>query len=122
MKIWRDNLEIELTEDELDKAYRERNAYFNRKDLICKIKEYCDEYDCEDHPIPSDEDEIEIGKQKITVGELRKKIYDKKWMDNLESSFQHALENNESFWESFWLTAEDVIEGAIEKDKQHENL
>lgn len=117
MKIWRDNLEIELTEDELDKAYRERKAYFNREDLIHKIKDYCDESDWENEIFRPDEDMIEIGRRKISVAELQKKIDSPEFMDDLERKFQNALDNNDSYWESFWLTAEDVIEDAFEEEE-----
>lgn len=110
MKIYRDNLEIELTEDEIDKAYRERKAYFNREDLIHKIKDYCDEEDWEDEIFRPDDDMIEIGKTKISVADLQRKIDDPVFMDDLERKFQNALDNNDSYWESFWLTAEAVIE------------
>lgn len=113
MKIYRDNLEIELTEDEIDKAYRERKAYFNREDLIHKIKDYCHESDWEDEIFRPDEDMIEIGRTKISVADLQRKIDSREFMDELERKFQDALDNNDSFWESFWLTAEDVIEEEI---------
>jgi hypothetical protein len=100
-----DNIEIELTEDEIDQIYRERRKMFNKWDLIHKIKSYCDESDWEDEIFRPDEDMIEIGKVTISAGELQKKIEDPEWMDDLEDDFQSSLDNNDSYWESFWTTA-----------------
>lgn len=113
MKIYRDNLVIELTEDEIDKAYRERKAYYHREDLIHKIKSYCDEEDWEDEIFRPDEDMIEIGETKISVADLQRKIDDPVFMDNLERKFQKALDFNGSYWESYWLTAKAVIEDVM---------
>lgn len=115
MKIERDGITIELTEDEIDQAYRERKRYFNKCDLIHKIKSYCDERDWEEEIFRPDSDEIEIGNVTITAGELQKRINDPDWMENLELNFQNALESNDSYWESFWTTAEYVIEDTIQK-------
>lgn len=116
MKIVRNGVEIELTDDEVEKAYRERKSYYNREDLIHKIKAYCDETDWEDEIFAPDDMEVEIGNAVITVAELQKKIDDPQWMDDLDDSFENALGNNDSYWESFWMTAEAVIEDAIEED------
>lgn len=115
MKIERDGITIELTEDEIDQAYRERKRYFNKCDLIHKIKSYCNERDWEEEIFRPDSDEIEIGNVTITAGELQKRINDPDWMENLELNFQNALESNDSYWESFWTTAEYVIEDTIQK-------
>lgn len=116
MKIERNGIAIELTKDEIDQAYRERKRYFNKCDLIHKIKSYCDECDWEEEIFRPDSDEIEIGRVTIPAGELQKRINDPEWMENLELDFQNALESNDSFWESFWMTAECVIEDTIEKE------
>ena len=118
MKIIRNGIEIELTDEEVQDAYRERKIWFNKQDLIHKIKSYCDEDDWENEIFAPDDDVVEIGKVSITVAELQRKINDPKFMEDLELEFQDALDNNDSFWESFWMSAEYVIEDALENWKE----
>ena len=45
MKITRNGIEIELTEAELEEAYRERRRYYNMEDIKSKIENMIEEYE-----------------------------------------------------------------------------
>ena len=117
MIIIRNGKDIELTDAEIEEAYRERRRLYHKADLIHKIKQYCDEDDWEDAILSDGNKEIEIGNSTIKVSELRKLINQPDWMDGLEMEFDDALDNNDSLWESYWCTAEYVIENEIKERK-----
>ena len=85
-------IEIELTEQEVEDAYRERRRYYNMEDIRSKIENMIEEY----------EGEPEEEKLKVIL-EDEEKIRD------LADEFDNALDENDSFMESFWMTAENVI-------------
>lgn len=101
MKILRNGIEIELTEQEIEDAYRERRRYYNMEDIRSKLENMIEEYEGEpEEPI------------------LKKFLDDEEAIRNLAEDFDNALDENESFMESFWMTAEKVIEDAIEDEKE----
>jgi len=108
---------IDLTDEEIEKAYRLRRKYYNKCDLFHKINgmigsddDWEDEIECDD------DDEIEIGSVTLTGKQLKEIVNNPDFMDNLEESFEDALGQNDGYWESFWITAEEVIEEAIEDE------
>ena len=120
-------LRIPLTDEEIERAYRERRRYYNKCDLIHRIGTYMDLDDYSEDLPCDDDDEVEIGSRTMTGKQIHALIADEKWMDSLISDFEDALDNNDSYWESFWCTAENVIEDAIaevvpvtEKDERRE--
>lgn len=103
MKIKRNGIEIELTEQEIEDAYRERRRYYNMEDIRSKLENMIEEYEGEpEEPI------------------LKKFLEDDEAIRALAEDFDNALDENESFMESFWMTAEKVIEDAIEDEKEDE--
>ena len=101
MKIMRNGTEIELTEQEIEDAYRERRRYYNMEDIRSKLENMIEEYEGEpEEPI------------------LKKFLDDEEAIRDLAEDFDNALDENESFMESFWMTAEKVIEDAIEDEKE----
>ena len=103
MKIVRNGIEIELTEQEVEDAYRERRRYYNMEDIRSKLENMIEEYEGEpEEPI------------------LKKFLEDEETIRDLAEDFDNALDENDSFMESFWLTAEAVIEDAIEDEKEDE--
>ena len=103
MKIVRNGIEIELTEQEIEDAYRERRRYYNMEDIRSKLENMIEEYDGEpEEPI------------------LKKFLEDEEAIRDLAEDFDNALDENDSFMESFWMTAEAVIKDAIEDEKEDE--
>lgn len=103
MKIMRNGIEIELTEQEIEDAYRERRRYYNMEDIRSKLENMIEEYEGEPEE-PT----------------LRKFLEDDETIRDLAEDFDNALDNNDSFMESFWMTAEAVIKDAIEDEKEDE--
>ena len=103
MKIVRNGTEIELTYAEIEDTYREQRLYYNMEDIRSKLENMIEEYDGEP------EERI-----------LRKFLDDEEKIKDLAIDFDDALDNNDSFMESFWMTAEAVIEDAIEDEKEDE--
>lgn len=92
-------IEIELTNQEIEDAYRERRRYYNMEDIKSKIENMIEEY----------EGETEEEKLKAIL-EDEEKIRD------LAEAFDNALDNNDNFMESFWMTAENVILDELEEE------
>ena len=112
-------MQIVLTDDEIEKAYRLRQKYYNKCDLISKLKEYAgDDSDDDDRVNVDDDSEVEIGKCVLTGKKLKELVANENFMDMVVDHFDDALNNNDSYWESFWLTAEYVIEDEIEKEEK----
>lgn len=99
MKITRNGIEFELTDREIEDAYRERRRYYNMEDIRSKIENMIEEY----------EGEPEEEKLKVIL-EDEEKIRD------LADAFDNALDENDSFMESFWMTAENVILDELEEE------
>ena len=78
MKIIRNGLEIELTNEEM------RNAY-----MVMKRK-----YFKEDVEAQAEEMEIDISK----------------CVDNVVDYAAHALDNNDSYWDSYWMSIEYALD------------
>ena len=91
-------VEIELTEAELEQAYRERRLYYNMEDIKSKIENMIEEYEGE----PEEE-------------KLKAILEDEEKIRDLAEAFDNALDNNDSFMESFWMTAENVILDELEE-------
>lgn len=121
VKVDNTMLTFDLTDEEIERAYRLRRAYYNKCDLFHKINGMIGSDDDWDNEINcDDEDEIEIGNVTLTGKRLKEIVNNPDFMDGLEESFENALEQNDSYWESFWITAEEVIEEAIEDEMKEE--
>ena len=92
MKITRNGIDFELTDREIEDAYREKRRYYNMEDIRSKIENMIEEY----------EEEPEEEKLKALLDDDEK-------IRDLADEFDNALDENESFMESFWMTAENVI-------------
>ena len=112
---------IELTNNEIMDAYRLKQKYYDKCDLIHKINEMIgSDDDCEDEIKCNDDDEIKIGNITLTGKQLKEIVSNPDFMDDLVKSFENALEWNNSYWERFWSTAEYVIKEAIEDEMNDE--
>ena len=89
---------ITLTDEEIEQAYREQRRYYNMEDIKDKIENMIEEYEGE----PEEE-------------KLRAILEDEEKIRDLAERFDHALDNNDSFMESFWMTAENVILDELEE-------
>ena len=92
-------VEIELTNREIEDAYRERRRYYNMEDIKSKIENMIEEYEGE----PEEE-------------KLNAILEDEEKIRDLAEEFDNALDNNDSFMESFWITAENVILDELEDE------
>lgn len=108
-------VQITLTDEEIERAYRERRRYYNRCDLIHKIDVRCDGEGWDDHLSCTDDEKYEFGKRTVTGKQLRELIADEGFMNDLVDEFENGLDNNDSYWESFWGTADYVIETMIDE-------
>ena len=90
---------VELTDAEIEQAYRERRLYYNIEDIKSKVENMIEEYEGE----PEEE-------------KLKAKLDDAEWLRDTAEWFDDALSNNDDFMESFWLTAEEVIKEGLEED------
>ena len=92
-------VEIELTNREIEDAYRERRRYYNMEDIKSKIENMIEEYEGE----PEEE-------------KLKAILEDEEKIRDLADAFDNALDENDSFMESFWMTAENVILDELEEE------
>ena len=99
MKITRNGINFELTDREIEDAYRERRRYYNMEDIKSKIENMIEEYEGE----PEEE-------------KLKAILEDEEKIRDLAEAFDNALDNNDSFMESFWMTAENVILDELEEE------
>ena len=106
---------IQLTDAEIDQAYRMKRNEYNKCDLLCRLNQMLDLEEYDDELMVDPEKEYEIGKRTVTGKQLKELVDKDGWLDDLNMEFCNALDNNDSYWESFWLTAEDVIENEIDK-------
>ena len=90
---------IKLTDEEIEQVYRERRLYYNIEDIKSKVESMIEEYEGE----PEEE-------------KLKAKLNDAEWLRDTAEWFDNALENNDGFMESFWMTAEEVIKEGLEED------
>ena len=88
MKIYRDSKEIELTPEELRMAYEEKHLEYLAEDV----------------------------KNQVEIMELKEE-FDKTDCDELAWRFDNALGRNDSYWDSYWCTLENVIEEYIKEGK-----
>lgn len=89
---------ITLTDAEIEQAYRERRRYYNMEDIKSKIDNMIEEYEEE----PEEE-------------KLKAILEDEEKIRDLADTFDNALDNNDGFMESFWMTAENVILDELEE-------
>lgn len=103
MKIKREilgqTIEIELTDREIEDAYRERRRYYNMEDIKSKIENMIEGYEGE----PEEE-------------KLKAILKNDEEIRDLADAFDYALDENDSFMESFWMTAENVILDELEEE------
>ena len=88
MKIYRDGKEIELTTEELRMAYEEKHL----------------EYFAED------------AKNLVKSMELEEE-FDESDFNELAWRFDKALGRNDSYWDSYWCTLENVIEEYLKEGR-----
>lgn len=88
MKIYRDGKEIELTAEELRMAYEEKHLEYFAEDVKCQV---------ETMELEEDFDESDF--------------------NELAWRFDKALGRNDSYWDSYWCTLENVIEEYIKEGK-----
>jgi len=116
MTIERNGTTIELTDSEIEKAYRERKQYYHKCDLIHKIKEYIGEDDWEEEIFNTSDDPVEIGRAVTTANEVCRRVENPDWMEGLVDEFESALSDNDPYWECYWATAECVIEDIFKEE------
>ena len=116
MTIVRDGKEIELTAGELEYAYRERRRYYKKQDIKQKIKDYCDEWDYEDTLKVKDDAIVDFDGLLLTGKQIRARYEDDAWLNMASEMFEEGLDNNDSFWECYWFTAEETICGALSEE------
>ena len=120
MNIERNGQTIELTDSEIEQAYRIRRMYYAKSDLYHKINSMIGADDDWEDDISCDDDaEYEIGNAELT-GKRLKEIVTDEWISELAVDFDNALDQNDGFWESYWITAEEVIEESIEDEMKEE--
>lgn len=90
--------DVKLTDEEVERIYRERRLYYNMEDIRTKLEGMLEEYE--------GEPEFHKIKDILENDEL---------IRDLAERFDHALDNNDSFMESFWMTAENVILDEVEE-------
>ena len=88
MKIIRNGQEFDLTSEELRQAYEEKQEEYYIDDIGNKVREDYEIESCTDN-------------SNIDLGELARR-------------FDRALDNNDSYWDSYWCTMEYVIEEYLE--------
>ena len=116
MTIERNGQTIELTDAEIEQAYRDRRLYYNMEDIKCKLEEFIgeEEDEPEDEPVYIDHG-VEVLRKT-----LRRVLNDDEWVRNTARHFDDALEGNDSFMESFWLMAEYVIAEELKGEEEEE--
>ena len=110
--IQKTEIAIKLTDEEIEQAYRERQLYYNIEDIKSRLEDILTEY--EDDP---DDYPTTIGGiyTRVTVGDIRAKLNDTEWLRKTAERFDDALSDNGSFMDSFWMTAQRVIEEELEE-------
>ena len=103
---------IKLTDEEIEKVYRARRLYYNMEDIKAKLEDFIGEDEPEDEPVYIDRG-IEVSRKT-----LRRVLNDEEWVRNTAERFDHALEDNDGFMESFWLTAEYVIAEELDGEEE----
>jgi hypothetical protein len=88
MKIYRDGKEIELTAEELRMAYEEKKLEYFAEDVKNSVEG------------------MELDEE-FDVGDY----------ETLAYRFDRALGRNDSYWDSYWFTLENVIEDYIREGK-----
>lgn len=113
MTIVREGIEYELTPEEMRKAFNEMKGSYYKEDLISRIiekvidEEDIDNYDNWCGELPKEENPTE--KSKV----LRELFED---VDFLADALHRALDYNDSFWDSYWRTADYVIDEAVKTE------
>lgn len=103
---------IKLTDEEIEKVYRARRLYYNMEDIKAKLEDFIGEDEPEDEPVYIDHG-IEVSRKT-----LRRVLNDEEWVKHTAEHFDRALEDNDSFMESFWLTAEYVIAEELDGEEE----
>ena len=103
---------IKLTDEEIEKVYRARRLYYNMEDIKAKLEDFIGEDEPEDEPVYIDHG-IEVSRKT-----LRRVLNDEEWVKHTAEQFDRALEDNDGFMESFWLTAEYVIAEELDGEEE----
>lgn len=109
MKIKRNGIEIELTDEEIEQAYREGRLYYNMEDIRSRLEQNIDDDD------PDNKEVWVTNYMETTAGRIRELLADNEWIRKCAERFDDALGNNDGFMESFWMTADQVIEDMLEE-------
>ena len=105
---------IKLTDEEIEQVYRARRLYYNMEDIRHKLDGYLEEYEDED-----DDEEVHIKYGvDVPLKVLRRVAHDDEWIKSTAEDFDNALSENDSFMESFWMTAEEVIGDCLEGEEE----
>ena len=115
MKIMRNGIVIELTDAEIEDAYREREAYYHTEDIKSRLAEHIDEDDPDDRVI------WVTGSACTTAGEIRRMMEDPEWLEKARQRFDKALWHNDGYYECYNMTADYIIKQMIEEENEHEN-
>lgn len=102
--IQKTEIKIKLTDEEIEQAYRERRRYYNMEDIKAKIEDMIEEYE-----------------GKPEAEKLNAILKDEEKIRDLADAFNNALDNNDSYWESFWMTAEYVIAEELDGEEEDED-
>lgn len=88
MKIIRNNTEIELTEEEIEQAYRQQLRHYHAEDVKSKYEEmYEKEW-------PGDDEDAEV----------------------VAENAERGLSCNDSYWDSYWCSFEIAIENFFKEE------
>jgi len=93
-------MEIELTCEEVEHIYRERQRYYQIEDIKCRIEGAIENAD--------DEKQIYIGNTCMAADEWQN--LDEKTLADLADQFDRAINNNDSWMEAYWRTIDAVLE------------
>ena len=119
MKIYRtingNETMIELTDAEIESAYRDRKKFYEKCDLVQGIGMATDLDYYDDQLIVEDAKEVEVGRRLLTGKQLKDLIEDKDFMDKSVDRFEHALDNVDTYNECYWEIAETVILEEIDR-------
>jgi len=91
---------VRLTDWEIEKIYRERQRYYQIEDIKSRIEEAIEDAD--------DESEVYIGNTCMTADEWLN--LDEELLAELAERFDKAINNNDSWMDSYWRTMDYVLE------------
>lgn len=110
MTITRNNETIELTEQELEQAYREQKHNYTRQDIIARLKSNFDDDTTDWDRVVIDEDaSYEIGYYLDVPGKQLKELLTDNMIDEMTAVFENYLDRDDYYWDQYWENAESAI-------------